>query len=106
MKVRALIGFGGAFSMYKGEVKECNNNDTLQDLLKAGYVEEVKELEKVTEAFIKSKIEELSKLKEDVAQTENTNKKLESSSEDLENSKGNEKVGSLKKAKNKGKETE
>lgn len=42
MKVKALIGFGGAFSMYKGEVKECNNNVILQDLLKIGYVEEVK----------------------------------------------------------------
>lgn len=45
MKVKALIGFGGAFSMYKGEIKECNNNVILQDLLKSKYVEEVKEPE-------------------------------------------------------------
>ena len=43
MKVKALVGFSGAFSMYKGEIKECNDNVILQDLLQAGYVEEVKE---------------------------------------------------------------
>ncbi|MBS4958502.1 MAG: hypothetical protein KHZ99_15875 [Clostridium sp.] len=42
MKVKALVNFAGAFSMYKGEVKECSDKDILQDLLKAGYVEKVK----------------------------------------------------------------
>lgn len=41
MKVKALVSFAGAFSMYKGEVKECNDKFILQDLLKAGYVEKV-----------------------------------------------------------------
>jgi hypothetical protein len=43
MKVKALVGFSGAFSMYRGEIKECNNKVILQDLLQARYVEEVKE---------------------------------------------------------------
>lgn len=42
MKVKALVSFAGAFSMYKGEKKECNDKVILQDLLKEGYVEEVK----------------------------------------------------------------
>lgn len=50
MKVRALVSFAGTFSMYKGEEKECNNKVILQDLLKAGYVEEVK----VTRRRVKS----------------------------------------------------
>lgn len=43
MKIKALVSFSGAFSMYKGEIKECSDNAILQDLLQAGYVEEVKE---------------------------------------------------------------
>ena len=42
MKVKALVSFAGAFSMYKGEEKECNDKVILQDLLKAGYIEDVK----------------------------------------------------------------
>lgn len=42
MKVKALVSFSGAFSMYKGEIKECNDKVILQDLLQAKYVEEVK----------------------------------------------------------------
>lgn len=42
MKVRALVSFAGAFSMYKGEEKECKDKVILLDLLKAGYIEEVK----------------------------------------------------------------
>jgi len=43
MLVRAKVSFAGTFSMYKGEVKECSNETTLQDLLQAGYIEEVKQ---------------------------------------------------------------
>jgi hypothetical protein len=43
MKVKALVSFAGAFSMHKGEVKECSDPVTLQDLLSAEYVEEAKE---------------------------------------------------------------
>lgn len=42
MDVKALVSFSGVFSMYKGEVKECNDRVVLQDLLNAGYVEKVK----------------------------------------------------------------
>lgn len=41
MLVRAKVSFAGAFSMYKGEVKECSDEAVLQDLLHAGYVEKV-----------------------------------------------------------------
>jgi len=43
MLVRAKVSFAGAFSMYKGEEKECSDKAILQDLLKAGYIEEVKQ---------------------------------------------------------------
>jgi hypothetical protein len=43
MLVRAKVSFAGTFSMYKSEVKECNDNVVLQDLIQAGYVEEVAE---------------------------------------------------------------
>jgi hypothetical protein len=43
MKIKAMVSFSGAFSMYEGEIKECNDKVILQDLLQAGYVEEVKE---------------------------------------------------------------
>lgn len=43
MLVRAKVGFAGAFSMHCGEVKECNDKVILQDLKKAGYIEEVKQ---------------------------------------------------------------
>lgn len=42
MKVRALVSFAGAFSMYKGEVRECSDKAALKDLLKCKYIEEVK----------------------------------------------------------------
>lgn len=41
MKVKALVSFTGAFSMYKGEVKECSDETILQDLLDCGYIEKV-----------------------------------------------------------------
>ncbi len=47
MLVRAKVSFAGTFSMYKGEVKECSDKAVLQDLLQAGYIEEVKQ-EKTT----------------------------------------------------------
>lgn len=43
MLVRAKVSFAGTFFMYKGEVKECNDKVVLQDLLNAGYIEEVKQ---------------------------------------------------------------
>lgn len=41
MLVKAKTSFAGALTMYKGEVKECSDPVVLQDLLKAGYIEEV-----------------------------------------------------------------
>lgn len=43
MLVRAKESFAGAFSMYKDQILECDNIVALQDLLKAGYIEEVTE---------------------------------------------------------------
>lgn len=42
MKVKALVGFSGAFSMYVGEVREISDKAILSDLLQAKYIEEVK----------------------------------------------------------------
>lgn len=39
---KALISFSGAVSMVEGEVKEITDKAIVEDLLKAGYIEEVK----------------------------------------------------------------
>ena len=39
---RAKIGFSGIISMKKGEVKAIKDKKIVKDLLKAGYIEEVK----------------------------------------------------------------
>ncbi len=43
MKIKANKGFGGVLSMRKGQILEYDNDVVLQDLLKAGYIEEIKE---------------------------------------------------------------
>jgi hypothetical protein len=43
MKVKALVSFSGALTMYGGEVKECSDAVVLQDLFQAGYVVKVKD---------------------------------------------------------------
>lgn len=43
MKIKALVSFSGAFSMSKGEIRECDDKVILQDLLQVEYIEEVKE---------------------------------------------------------------
>lgn len=43
MKIKAKTNFCGALTMAKGEIRECSDNAVLTDLLKVGYVEEVKE---------------------------------------------------------------
>lgn len=46
MLVKALTNFGGAVSMYEGEVKEITDKVVLNDLIRAGYVEpEIQEAE-------------------------------------------------------------
>lgn len=42
MKVKALISFGGLFSMTLNEVTDIEDSDILDDLLQAKFVEEVK----------------------------------------------------------------
>lgn len=42
MKYRALTSFCGQISMAMDEVREISDKSIAQDLLKAGYIEEVK----------------------------------------------------------------
>lgn len=39
---KALESFSGIISMHEGETREIDNADLVADLLKAGYIEEVK----------------------------------------------------------------
>ena len=39
---RAIRGFSGLITMKKNEVKEIKDKELVKDLLKAGYIEEVK----------------------------------------------------------------
>ena len=39
---KALKSFSGAISMYEGETREIDDAEIVADLLKAGYIEEVK----------------------------------------------------------------
>ncbi|WP_312373006.1 hypothetical protein [Lachnoclostridium sp.] len=43
MKIKALVSFAGALTMRIGDVLEYDNKVVLQDLLKAGFIEEVTE---------------------------------------------------------------
>lgn len=39
---KAKVGFSGLISMKKNEVREIKDKKIVEDLLKAGYIEEVK----------------------------------------------------------------
>lgn len=39
---RALKSFSGAISMHEGETREIDNAELVADLLRAGYIDEVK----------------------------------------------------------------
>ena len=41
MKIKAKISFCGKLSMGMGEVRDCDDEAVVADLLRAGYVEEV-----------------------------------------------------------------
>ena len=41
MKIRALVSFSGVLSLGEGQETEYNDEVVLQDLLQAGYIEEV-----------------------------------------------------------------
>ncbi len=43
---KALIGFSGLINMKKNEVREIKDKELINDLLKAGYIEEVKATKK------------------------------------------------------------
>lgn len=45
MRIKALTSFCGALSMGKGQEMEYDNEVVLQDLLQAGYIEQVPENE-------------------------------------------------------------
>lgn len=46
MKIEALVSFCGVLTMAGGEVREYSDEAVLSDLLKAGYIKEVKEEKK------------------------------------------------------------
>lgn len=54
---KALKSFAGKVSMRKGDVKEINDKGIAEDLLNAGYIEEVKPAKKEKEK--KVQIEEV-----------------------------------------------
>lgn len=43
MKYKALISFTGKVSMGMGEERELSDKEIIKDLLKAGYIKEMKE---------------------------------------------------------------
>lgn len=43
MLYKAKVSFSGLVTMYKGETKELTDEELVKDLLKAKYIEEVKE---------------------------------------------------------------
>lgn len=50
MLYKALTSFGGAISMAEDEVREITDKAIVEDLLKAGYIEEVKTEKKPAKA--------------------------------------------------------
>lgn len=47
MKVKALVSFAGSVTMARDEVKDIKEESIVEDLLRAGYVEQVKTTKKV-----------------------------------------------------------
>lgn len=41
MTIKALVNFSGIISMSKGEIRNVENDEVLNDLISAGYVKEV-----------------------------------------------------------------
>lgn len=72
MLYRALVSFSGLVSMTMGEVKEIKNEQIAKDLLRARYIEEVKDSPKVkasTKPKIEPQTEEKQEPKEEVKET-------------------------------------
>ncbi len=55
VKIKALVSFSGAFSMAVGEVRECDDDYIIKDLLQAGYIEEVEKPKKDVKSKNESK---------------------------------------------------
>ena len=53
---RALVGFSGAISMSKGDVRKITNEELVRDLLQAKYIEKVKETSKEEAKETKAKV--------------------------------------------------
>ena len=60
---KALKSFGGIVSMKKNEIKDINDENIINDLLNAGYIEEIKEEVKKIDTKVK---DELKTLEEEV----------------------------------------
>ena len=52
---KALVGFSGKITMNKGQVKEIKDKEIINDLLKAGYIEEIKPTKNEEVKIIKKK---------------------------------------------------
>lgn len=48
MLYKAKVSFAGIISMTQGEVRELSDSSVVKDLLKAGYIEAVKQPKKET----------------------------------------------------------
>jgi hypothetical protein len=69
---KALKSFAGKVSMKKGETKELNDKEIINDLLNAGLIEEIKENKTKVEPVIKE-IEE--KIEEEVKKPKTSRKR-------------------------------
>ncbi|MCF0149154.1 MAG: hypothetical protein HUJ77_12255 [Clostridium sp.] len=56
MVVKALVSFAGAFSMYPGQEREIDDEQIANDLINAGYVEEVQAGQKKKTEEVKAEI--------------------------------------------------
>lgn len=70
MKVKALVSFAGKVTMAPNEIREIKNEEVLNDLLRAGYVEVVEETD-VKDKVVKEKIEKPKMSKKKVITDEN-----------------------------------
>lgn len=55
MAYRALKSFTGTLSMVKGEVREIEDANTVKDLLRAGYIVDLSEKQKIAKSSKPSK---------------------------------------------------
>lgn len=74
---KALKSFSGLVNMTKNELKEIKDKAIAEDLLRAGYIEKVKEETKNTKAEVKKDIEKVvDKVEEVVDKVEKKVKKV------------------------------